>query len=70
MLRSVRLIKAQAEAQLSNSWRPQKGWDEPDVLFLGTHWAELAEQRTCHGQGREREAEFSLSTRGLHTLAG
>lgn len=28
----------------------------------GTHWAELAEQRTCHGQGSEREAEFLLST--------
>lgn len=34
----------------------------------GTHWAELAEQRMCHGQGSEREAEFSLGTRGLHTL--
>lgn len=34
-LRSVSQIKAQAEAQLSNSWRPQKGWDKPDVLLLG-----------------------------------
>lgn len=36
----------------------------------GTHWAEFAEQRMCRGQGSEREAEFSLGTRGLHTLAG
>lgn len=64
-LRSVRLIKAQAEAQLSNSWRPQKGWDKADVLLLGNTlgWACRAEEVPWPGK-------FSLGTRGLHTLLG
>lgn len=55
LIRSVRLIKAQAqaEAQLSNSWRPQKGWDKPDVLLLGDTLGRAEEvPRPGKGKGR------------------
>lgn len=39
---------------------PKRAGTNQMFCSWGTHWAEFAEQRTCHGQGSEREASSHL----------